>query len=78
MSVTAAVAQDNLLCAHTQAAAVATRLQAPHTQDPPGFNPSTAPLLLGQFGVRSPSRYGRKLTPSAPAASFPARAVISS
>mmetsp|Transcript_23617 Transcript_23617/g.51543 ORF Transcript_23617/g.51543 Transcript_23617/m.51543 type:complete len:209 (-) Transcript_23617:762-1388(-) len=43
----------------------------------PGVRPRMVPLACGQFGVRAPARYGRKLTPRAPAGSASASAVMS-
>ena len=43
-----------------------------------GGAPRTAPVACGQLGVRSPARYGRKVTPWDPGGSSAASAVISS
>mmetsp|Transcript_37448 Transcript_37448/g.89018 ORF Transcript_37448/g.89018 Transcript_37448/m.89018 type:complete len:253 (-) Transcript_37448:508-1266(-) len=45
---------------------------------PPGLSPRRAPLACGQLGVRSPLRYGRKLTPPQPAGTPAASRVASS
>ncbi len=43
----------------------------------PGPRPSNAPRACGQFGVRAPVRYGRKLTPPQPGGSRSANSVSS-